>query len=483
VDAHTILWTDTDVYQRRYEKTATALMAVERALRARRPLGGGEDEFLSLYETLAAADPETFTIIWEDPYAYFWARLAYELAGWCLNPSLPTTGIENYCDALGTREPDQALALHLEEFKKFVLGLEMMTGGCRRFSRPLQTKLPLSIPGTRFSVLGRGSMSVIGVAGKSLQVVYQGTEMQLDPSSAPSDDRHPRMIERPIADCADFELILKPETFCAPGIKAANALIELPDDYQVQQLPLLRDALSLIARHQPAMLEHVRELVQVVALKPPSAGDYSNVSFSDLPGAFIVSAVNNQYWMADAIIHETLHNRLFFILDRGEILQIDPNATEAEEFYSPWRNDLRPLSGLLHAVYVFIGVARFWLAVCASGEAAGIHGEYAQDQAVRAVLDLKIGVAQLRRHGDFTARGADLFKQLEREVDGFETTMRGLNLSAAAIATVARGDGQLVAFGVGQDGRKLSILESIVEHAQKFDTRRQVDLKSTLNLG
>ena len=44
---------------------------------------------------LAAADPETFTTIWEDPFAYFWARLAYELVGWCLNPEpLP----------LGTRE-------------------------------------------------------------------------------------------------------------------------------------------------------------------------------------------------------------------------------------------------------------------------------------------------------------------------------------------------------------------------------------------
>ena len=61
-------------------------MAVERALRARRPLGGGEDEFLSLYSALEAADPETFTTIWEDPFAYFWTRFAYELVGWCLNP-------------------------------------------------------------------------------------------------------------------------------------------------------------------------------------------------------------------------------------------------------------------------------------------------------------------------------------------------------------------------------------------------------------
>ena len=112
MDAQTVLWTDTDVYQRRYEKTATALMAVERALRARRPLGGGEDEFLSLYAVLAAADPGTFTPIWEDPFGYYWARLAYELTGWCLNPSPLPEGLEKYCAALGTEEPHRALALH-----------------------------------------------------------------------------------------------------------------------------------------------------------------------------------------------------------------------------------------------------------------------------------------------------------------------------------------------------------------------------------
>ncbi len=108
MDAKTILWTDTDVYQLRYEKTATALMAVERALRARRPLEGGEDEFLLLYKALAAADPETFTEIWEDPLAYFWTRFAYELVGWCLNPGSQPTGLAKYCAKLGTDRSAEA---------------------------------------------------------------------------------------------------------------------------------------------------------------------------------------------------------------------------------------------------------------------------------------------------------------------------------------------------------------------------------------
>jgi hypothetical protein len=117
-------------------------MAVQRALRDRGPLAGGEDEFLALCGDLAAADPEIFTIIWEDPFSYFWTRLAYELTGWRLNPGpLPDT-LKKYCAALGTQDAHRALALHLEEFKKFILALEMKTGGRRRFARPLMTTLP-----------------------------------------------------------------------------------------------------------------------------------------------------------------------------------------------------------------------------------------------------------------------------------------------------------------------------------------------------
>jgi len=135
VDPQTILWTDTDVYQRRYEKTATALMAVERVLRARRPLGGGEDEFLALYLALAAADPDIFTVIWQDPFAYFWARFAYELVGWCLSAEPRPAGLAKYCAALGTEDPQRALALHLGEFKKFIIALELKSGAGETLSR------------------------------------------------------------------------------------------------------------------------------------------------------------------------------------------------------------------------------------------------------------------------------------------------------------------------------------------------------------
>jgi HEXXH motif-containing protein len=483
VDAHTILWTDTDLYRQRHEKTATALMAVQHALRLRRPLKGAEDEFLALYADLAAAPPETFTTIWEDPFSYFWARIAYELTAWCLNPGPLPDVLASYCASLGTGEPHRALALHLEEFKKCVIALDLIAGAPRRFERPLQTTLPFSIPGTRFSIVGKGAIEVLGSNGVMVEVLYNGESLHLRTAAAAADPYLPRLVECPLLEDKDLEVKLKPETFNLPGLDAAHGFSGLPEDYQQQQIELLREALILLERHQPAALEHLRELVQVIALKPPAADKYSNVSFSDLPGAFILSAVRHPYWIADGLIHEFLHNRLFFILDAGEILEGERESAERSDFYSPWRDDLRSPSGLLHAVYVYIGVGKFWHAVCASGETAGLERQYVEDQAVRAVLQLKIGIAQLRRHATFTHIGIGLFRELEREVDRLAASMRQMNLSPSAPGTMARGDGQLVPLALGDDGRPLSILQSIQLHAEKFDRHRQcANLGAILNL-
>ncbi len=78
--------------------------------------------------------------------------------------------------------------------------------------------------------------------------------------------------------------------------------------------------------------------MRLIAFNSPTEGSFPNVSFSDLPGAFILSAVREPYWLADALIHELLHNRLFFIIERGEILERGEGA-EPSEFYSPWRDD------------------------------------------------------------------------------------------------------------------------------------------------
>jgi HEXXH motif-containing protein len=482
VDARSILWTDTGIYQERFENTATALMATARALELRRPLCGAEQEFLSLYGEVTGAPAEIFTRLWQDPYAYFWTRFAYELTQVVLGADSPADDLENYCASLDAAgEPRRALELHLGEFKKFVLALDLLSRRARRFDRPLRTAPSFSIPGTAFAVIGTRAIEIVGSSAAGLEVLCDNLPLHLRADNASSERGSPRLVECASVRVDDVSIVLKAETFSVPGLDAASGLCD-GDDNGWKRIELLREGLVLVRRHQPWAFEQIAELVRVIAFKPPTPSTFTNISFSDLPGAIVLSAVPQPYWIADGLVHEVLHHRLFFILDAGDLFE---EVSERNEIYSPWRHDLRPPTGLLHANYVYIGVARFWRAVCASGETTGLERQYAEDQAVRAVLQLKIGITQMGRHAKFTARGLDLFRQMERETDDLLASTWKLNLSPDAPATIARSDGALIGIRDKADGRRhLSILESLEAHEKEFDLYRQcVDLRAILRLG
>ncbi len=61
--------------------------------------------------------------------------------------------------------------------------------------------------------------------------------------------------------------------------------------------------------------------------------------------------------------------------------------------------------------------------------------------------------------------------------------MGEMNLSPSAPGAIARGDGSIVPFAVDAAGNRISILDSIVAHAEKYDIRRQCgDLRALLQL-
>ena len=62
--------------------------------------------------------------------------------------------------------------------------------------------------------------------------------------------------------------------------------------------------------------------------------------------------------MAEVLIHEFSHNLLNDVMDNYDIF--DSECSKGENFYSPWRNDPRHLTGILHAIYVFEKVAEYY---------------------------------------------------------------------------------------------------------------------------
>lgn len=125
-----------------------------------------------------------------------------------------------------------------------------------------------------------------------------------------------------------------------------------------------------------------------------------------------------------AVVHEFRHTLL------NGLIFLTPLFEECDElFYAPWRDDPRPLGGLVHGAYAFSGVAHYW-------RTRGVEGlagfEYALwRSAVREVL------GTLREHPTLTPLGHTLVGSLDEQTTGWHAEPVGVREQRLAhLATV-----------------------------------------------
>jgi len=134
--------------------------------------------------------------------------------------------------------------------------------------------------------------------------------------------------------------------------------------------PRLTDA--EVARWQDALtaawqllVERVRPEAEVLAavldcivpVEPDSAARGISATSADAFGAVAISEPADATALAVGLLHETQHsilNAVHYLFDLHEM----PDALG----YSPWRDDPRPASGILHGAYAYLTVTRFWRA-------------------------------------------------------------------------------------------------------------------------
>lgn len=78
-------------------------------------------------------------------------------------------------------------------------------------------------------------------------------------------------------------------------------------------------------------------------------------SSTDAFGGVALSPKNSAAELAEAIVHEIQHSKLNALMD---LLPL--HRDNHTWFYAPWRDDPRPLGGLLHGIYAFTSVVEFW---------------------------------------------------------------------------------------------------------------------------
>ena len=170
----------------------------------------------------------------------------------------------------------------------------------------------------------------------------------------------------------------------APGLPLAPRLSD--DDVPAWQRSL-GDAWRILVHQHGHHAEAIgAALVAVVPLASARPDRGINATSRESFGAVAVSETRDPVILASVLVHECQHAKLNAVLDLIPLARPDQ-----ARYYAPWREDPRPLGGLLHGAYAYLGVSDFWRVQ--SLVPATPHRSYAQ--------------LEFARWSDCTARAAE----------------------------------------------------------------------------
>lgn len=440
------LWRGTGALKERRRKAAAVIEAVARVLESRRPIGAAGQRTVAALRQFEEYSPRTRSWLLGEPYAYFWGRLAYELLRAVLQPDAPAGDLaRHYCSALRL-DPRQALLRHAPDFARLNLGAAMLDGIDLELESPLTVDAPFALPGTALGIDGTGRTGIRGIIGGRIRT---GGTVTTCPTLA-------------LGGC---EWRLQPAVFNVPVSGVPDEAWQAGCDFQAAHAARVEGALAILRGLGGGMFTQLREGLRIVATRPEGrAGDLTNVSHCDLPGAASVSPSPYPYELANTIWHEYLHNRLFALEEKGLFLAPPPAGADAR-MYSPWRSDQRPAHGLLHAVYVFTGVGRYWSRVAQSTSTPQTVRELARTRILRGLCQVRLGLALLRRHARFTPRGDELMDSLQREHNALWRAAPGIEPDTDLPHTTFRPG---TAFGIERHDE--TVRERVTSHLHRHGT-------------
>jgi hypothetical protein len=146
-----------------------------------------------------------------------------------------------------------------------------------------------------------------------------------------------------------------------------------------------------------------------VPLVPPD-GALPSSSNSSIDTMFWHSFTDNPMLMAEIIVHELSHQKLFRLQDIDPL--IDPNfhgsAWDSCTIYSPWRDDPRPINGVFHGFIVFAEACKFWYSLIHSGRLSPLEENISKRRFAMLVLQLECAYYSLV-NVKYTLDGLDIF--------------------------------------------------------------------------
>ncbi|WP_329623637.1 HEXXH motif domain-containing protein [Streptomyces sp. NBC_01255] len=234
-----------------------------------------------------------------------------------------------------------------------------------RTGLPLRTTVPVRDGGVMFPTLGLARLPDRPRWGTA-EVVVEAGRLRVDPYGAcvgppdpPAGDApgwqephrlHARVAGRPVGVWLDD---IDPYRDLSEPLPAHR----LAPDETARWRERFGLALGVLEDSDPetaaAVAEGLRSMTPVRSL---STGAVLSASSGDAFGGLLTSLPPDPVTFAVTLVHEFQHTKLGALL---HLLTLERDDG-AERHHAPWRDDPRPLSGLLQGAYAFLGITDFW---------------------------------------------------------------------------------------------------------------------------
>ena len=211
-------------------------------------------------------------------------------------------------------------------------------------------------------------------------------------------------------------------------VTSAMAKHSIIDNFDKKALPTYEDideqawkrsfnsSESLLLNVLPEVIPHLHKHLRVIV---PIIAQNSRISLSSTPsilnGVFLTSWTSSKYF-AETLVHEISHDCL------NKLNLIESLVEDSQKgFYSPFRIDTRPASGLLHAAYSFLNVCQYLFRVSNLEERLSTWAQYRlNDYLFNSILCSRLLIVS----NELTKAGTDLvlsmikaFEELQNSCD------------------------------------------------------------------
>ena len=329
--------------------------------------------------------------VWSSPQAYYWNSITRKFLDCLLHQVDVPNVIKNYLKILDLPLHDGFKA-HLNDFGRFVLSAYWLNKTNISLEVPVSAKFPTALPAT---VLAIDTYTEYG-ALTSLDHLQTINLFSVDGIVINSYDPY----------------------FNLPYIEVYPRVRDL--GVCAQYAACLQESLQRIRKYRPDMADEIHLMTDVVVPMDTSASNLEMASgtASDMFGACFLSTTDNPLYLAEMLIHEFSHNKLRLLQDIDMLLK--PEVLGIAKYYSPWRDDPRPLDGLQHGLFVFSNVAHFWLDVFRDADATVGEKELARRRIGTLIFQLHYAVVEFQANALLTEGGKVFLEAMKARIQDLD---------------------------------------------------------------